>query len=138
MVKEQLKPLLLLQEEAVKDWGDVELSNNAQHDSVVVGLAPDHFHYQKMNEAFQLLKQGARLVAINKSRGNAEQKYCIKRNMNQSLSLEVVENHFQGISKLMEDSPLALALLCLLWNSLRIAKLRCKYIDCSNLKIIFD
>ena len=68
MAKEQLKPLLLLQEEAVKDWGDVELSNNAQHDSVVVGLAPDHFHYQKMNEAFQLLKRGARLVAINKSR----------------------------------------------------------------------
>ena len=68
MVKEQLKPLLLLQEEALKDWGDVESSNNAQHDSVVVGLAPDHFHYQKMNEAFQLLKQGARLVAINKSR----------------------------------------------------------------------
>ena len=68
MVKEQLKPLLLLQEEAVKDWADVELSNNVQHDSVVVGLAPDHFHYQKMNEAFKLLKQGARLVAINKSR----------------------------------------------------------------------
>ena len=68
MVKEKLKPLLLLREEAVKDWGDVESSNNAQHDSVVVGLAPDHFQYQKLNEAFQLLKQGARLVAINKSR----------------------------------------------------------------------
>ena len=52
----------------MKDWGDVELSNNAQHDSVVVGLAPDRFQYQKMNEAFQLLKRGARLVAINKSR----------------------------------------------------------------------
>ena len=63
-----MKPLLLLEEEAVKDWGDVESSNNAKHDSVVVGLAPDHFHYQKLNEAFQLLKQGARLVAINKSR----------------------------------------------------------------------
>ena len=67
--KEQLKPLLLLQEEAMKDWGETESTRvDHQYDSVVVGLAPEHFHYQKLTEAFQLLKEGARLVAINKSR----------------------------------------------------------------------
>ena len=68
MRKEQLRPLLLLQEEAMKDWGDTGSLSVDQYDSVVVGLAPEHFHYQKLTEAFQLLKQGARLVAINKSR----------------------------------------------------------------------
>ena len=68
MRKEQLKPLLLLQEEAMKDWGETDLTRVDQYDSVVVGLAPEHFHYQKLTEAFQLLKQGAQLVAINKSR----------------------------------------------------------------------
>ena len=68
MRKEELRPLLLLQEEAIKDWGDTGSSRVDQYDSVVVGLAPEHFHYQKLTEAFQLLKQGARLVAINKSR----------------------------------------------------------------------
>ena len=68
MRKEQLRPFLLLQEEAMKEWGDTESLRADQYDSVVVGLAPEHFHYQKLTEAFQLLKQGARLVAINKSR----------------------------------------------------------------------
>ena len=69
MKKEQLRPLLLLQEEAIKDWGETDTTRvDQQYDSVVVGLAPEHFHYQKLTEAFQLLKQGARLVAINKSR----------------------------------------------------------------------
>ena len=66
--KEKLKPLLLLQEEASKDWIETDSSRVDQYDAVVVGLAPEHFHYQKLTEAFQLLKQGARLVAINKSR----------------------------------------------------------------------
>lgn len=65
---EKLRPLLLLQDEAMKDWGDSDSSRVDQYNSVVVGLAPEHFHYQKLTEAFQLLKQGARLVAINKSR----------------------------------------------------------------------
>ena len=59
---------MLLQEEAIKDWDETESTRVDQYDSVVVGLAPEHFHYQKLTEAFQLLKQGARLVAINKSR----------------------------------------------------------------------
>jgi len=66
--KEKLRPLLLLQEEASKDWITTDSSRVDQYDAVVVGLAPEHFHYQKLTEAFQLLKQGARLVAINKSR----------------------------------------------------------------------
>ena len=66
--KEKLKPLLLLQEEASKDWIETDSSRVDQYDAVVVGLAPEHFHYHKLTEAFQLLKQGARLVAINKSR----------------------------------------------------------------------
>lgn len=68
MRTEQLRPLLLLQEEAMKDWSEPDSSRVDQYDSVVVGLAPEHFHYHKLTEAFQLLKQGARLLAINKSR----------------------------------------------------------------------
>merc|ERR1719270_2929781 len=40
VVKEQLKPLLLLQEEALKACGDLDKCNTVQHASVVVGLAP--------------------------------------------------------------------------------------------------
>jgi len=37
--------------------------------AVVVGLAPTMFHYEKLNEAFRLIKsQNARLIAIHKSR----------------------------------------------------------------------
>lgn len=36
--------------------------------SVVVGLAPSMFQYDKLTEAFNLLKHGSELIAINKSR----------------------------------------------------------------------
>ena len=37
-------------------------------DCVLVGLAPSLFNYSSLTEAFQLLKSGARLIAVNKSR----------------------------------------------------------------------
>ncbi|KAK2516974.1 Hdhd2 [Columba guinea] len=36
--------------------------------AVVVGLAPGHFHYEMMNKAFQLILDGAPLIAIHKAR----------------------------------------------------------------------
>ncbi|NWI34902.1 HDHD2 protein, partial [Sula dactylatra] len=36
--------------------------------AVVVGLAPEHFHYQMMNRAFRFILDGAPLIAIHKAR----------------------------------------------------------------------
>ncbi|KAJ7427685.1 Haloacid dehalogenase-like hydrolase domain-containing protein 2 [Willisornis vidua] len=36
--------------------------------AVVVGLAPEHFHYEMMNRAFRLILNGAPLIAIHKAR----------------------------------------------------------------------
>ncbi|NWZ72349.1 HDHD2 protein, partial [Acrocephalus arundinaceus] len=36
--------------------------------AVVVGLAPEHFHYEMMNRAFRLILDGAPLIAIHKAR----------------------------------------------------------------------
>ncbi|RKP24009.1 HAD-like domain-containing protein [Syncephalis pseudoplumigaleata] len=37
-------------------------------DAVLMGLAPQQFHYERMNEAFQLVRQGCPLIAIHKAR----------------------------------------------------------------------
>ena len=49
----------------MEDFSGVDVSSP---NSVVVGLSPTSFHYERLNEAFRLVKGGARLVAINKSR----------------------------------------------------------------------
>lgn len=36
--------------------------------AILIGLAPSMFHYEKLTEAFNLLSQGAELIAVNKSR----------------------------------------------------------------------
>lgn len=51
--KSKLKPLLLLTEDAKKDFKDVIPKNDAEIDAVVVGLAPDSFQYERLNEAFR-------------------------------------------------------------------------------------
>ncbi len=53
LVNNQLRPLCLVEEELVKqDFGGVEMH---EPNCVLVGLAPNLFHYEKLNEAFRLL-----------------------------------------------------------------------------------
>jgi len=61
----KLRPLLMLEDDAKKEFDGIQTDNP---NSVVVGLSRSNFHYQRLNEAFNLLKGGAKLVAINKSR----------------------------------------------------------------------
>ena len=50
--KEQLRPLLLLEQDALKDFDGLDTENP---NAVVVGLAPSKFNYDSLNEAFRLV-----------------------------------------------------------------------------------
>ncbi|KAJ8408639.1 hypothetical protein AAFF_G00252740 [Aldrovandia affinis] len=60
-----LRPLLLLDDSALDDFTGIVTSDP---NAVVVGLAPDHFNYQMLNKAFQLILDGAPLIAVHKAR----------------------------------------------------------------------
>lgn len=45
-----LRPMLLLASDAMKDFQGIDCNNP---DVVVVGLAPDFFNYEKLNKAFR-------------------------------------------------------------------------------------
>lgn len=62
---ENLRPLLLLEKSAAEQFNDIDTTNP---NCVLVGLAPSCFHYDKLDEAFRLVMNGGRLVAVNKSR----------------------------------------------------------------------
>ena len=55
----KLKPLLLLDPAAMEDFQDmnngtsVDKTSNTELNAVVVGLAPDKFHYDQLNQAFR-------------------------------------------------------------------------------------
>ncbi|CAD6197336.1 unnamed protein product [Caenorhabditis auriculariae] len=61
----KLRPLLMLENEALEDFRGIETQNP---NAVVIGLAPSHFEYDQMNEAFRLVINGAELIAIHKAR----------------------------------------------------------------------
>lgn len=66
LVKEkQVRPMLLVHDQALPDFKGIQT-----HDpnAVVIGLAPEHFHYKTLNEAFRLVLEGAPLIAIHKAR----------------------------------------------------------------------
>jgi len=65
VTKDNLRPLLLLEQSAAQQFSGL---CQDRPNCVLVGLSPSCFHYQKLNEAFQLVMGGARLVAVNKSR----------------------------------------------------------------------
>ena len=65
MARENLRPLLLLEDSAAAQFSEI---NKKNPNCVVIGLAPHLFHYDKLNEAFQLAKSGGRIIAVNKSR----------------------------------------------------------------------
>ena len=58
-----LRPLCLME-----DTSDLDPSLlSPPHNCVLVGLAPTHFHYDRLNEAFQVLQRHPRLVAIHRA-----------------------------------------------------------------------
>ena len=61
----KLNPELLISEDAMEDFSDLKMDGNRARDSVIIGLAPEHFHYEKLNCAFNLLRRGAKLIAIH-------------------------------------------------------------------------
>ncbi|KAJ8670741.1 hypothetical protein QAD02_002000 [Eretmocerus hayati] len=63
----KLNPFLLIDDKAMEDFEDLVDSSNPRN-AVLVGLAPDKFNYEKLNEAFRLLINGAGLIAIHEGR----------------------------------------------------------------------
>ncbi|XP_022920226.2 haloacid dehalogenase-like hydrolase domain-containing protein 2 [Onthophagus taurus] len=61
--EKKLNPLLLVSKEALEDFEGLNYESN--HNAVVIGLAPSEFHYDKLNQAFRLLLDGAPLIAIH-------------------------------------------------------------------------
>ncbi|CAH1113301.1 unnamed protein product [Psylliodes chrysocephalus] len=60
----KLNPMLMLSPEALEDFESVG-SPTETLNAVLVGLAPTEFHYDRLNEAFRLLQNGAQLIAIH-------------------------------------------------------------------------
>uniref|UniRef100_A0A8R1TYI5 Haloacid dehalogenase-like hydrolase domain-containing protein 2 n=1 Tax=Onchocerca volvulus TaxID=6282 RepID=A0A8R1TYI5_ONCVO len=63
--KDNLRPMLFLENAALEDFTDVDIK---KPNAVVVGLAPSKFSFASLNEAFRLLLDGAKLIAIHKGR----------------------------------------------------------------------
>uniref|UniRef100_A0A914WAQ6 Haloacid dehalogenase-like hydrolase domain-containing protein 2 n=1 Tax=Plectus sambesii TaxID=2011161 RepID=A0A914WAQ6_9BILA len=62
---ERLRPMLLLEDVALEDFEGIDTTNP---NAVVIGLAPSQFYAERMNEAFRLVLDGAKLIAIHKAR----------------------------------------------------------------------
>ncbi|XP_043272966.1 haloacid dehalogenase-like hydrolase domain-containing protein 2 [Venturia canescens] len=67
ILNRNLNPLLLIDTAAMEDFEDLKKSDSDLN-AVVVGLAPEKFHYEELNQAFRLLINGASLVAIHEGR----------------------------------------------------------------------
>ncbi|KFQ45758.1 Haloacid dehalogenase-like hydrolase domain-containing protein 2 [Nestor notabilis] len=63
--QKQVRPLLLVDDKALPDFTGIATDDP---NAVVVGLAPEHFHYEMLNRAFRLILDGAPLIAIHKAR----------------------------------------------------------------------
>lgn len=53
IVKNNLKPMLLLSADAMEDFEGLQAKENEKPNAVIVGLAPEEFHYEKLNTAFR-------------------------------------------------------------------------------------
>ncbi|XP_066151418.1 haloacid dehalogenase-like hydrolase domain-containing protein 2 [Euwallacea fornicatus] len=60
-----LKPMLMVAPEAMEDFQDLSCPPTETPDAVVIGLAPTEFQYNRLNEAFRHLQNGAQLIAIH-------------------------------------------------------------------------
>ncbi|KAI8913721.1 HAD-like domain-containing protein [Entophlyctis helioformis] len=67
--RHNLRPLLFLEPDALPDFDGIPAA--APHNAVVIGLAPSHFHYDRLNEAFKVLREGGQLIGIHKGRNYA-------------------------------------------------------------------
>ncbi|KAF5272712.1 hypothetical protein FQA39_LY07739 [Lamprigera yunnana] len=65
IVERKLKPMLLLAPEAMEDFVGLACPDGEKPNAVVVGLAPTEFHYERMNEAFRCILEGAQLIGIH-------------------------------------------------------------------------
>lgn len=63
--KQNVRPMLLLSEDALKDFTGIPIDNP---NAVVVGLAPETFNFVTLNKAFRLILDGASLIAIHKAK----------------------------------------------------------------------
>lgn len=59
------RPLLMVDDRSLEDFKGIETKDA---NAVVVGLAPEKFQYNTLNQAFRLLMDGAPLIAIHKAR----------------------------------------------------------------------
>ncbi|KAK5639879.1 hypothetical protein RI129_010690 [Pyrocoelia pectoralis] len=64
IVNRNLKPMLLLEPEALEDFEGLQCKDGKPN-AVVIGLAPSEFHYEKLTEAFRCLLGGAQLIGIH-------------------------------------------------------------------------
>ncbi|RLN96834.1 hypothetical protein BBJ28_00017628 [Nothophytophthora sp. Chile5] len=60
-----LRPLLLIDPSLQEEFDEVDCTDP---NAVVIGLAPEHFHYNKLNEAFRVLLAGGSLIALHEAR----------------------------------------------------------------------
>ncbi|CAD6231965.1 GSCOCG00001675001-RA-CDS [Cotesia congregata] len=67
VIAKKFNPFLIIDPAAMEDFEDL-IKTNEESNAVVVGLAPDKFNYEKLNEAFRLLMKGASLIAIHEGR----------------------------------------------------------------------
>lgn len=63
-----LKPMLMLEKEALEDFPGLTDFKEDEQNAVVIGLAPNMFNYPELNKAFRLLLKGATLIAIHAGR----------------------------------------------------------------------
>jgi len=63
---EYCSPMLLLDPAALPDFEGT--CSNGEINAVVVGLTKSNFHYERLNDAFRHVMNGAELVAIHKGR----------------------------------------------------------------------
>jgi len=68
VVEKGYRPHLMLTDSALQDFQDIP--NDDDPDAVVVGLSPQHYDYEQMNTAMNMLlnDKDAKLIAINKAR----------------------------------------------------------------------
>lgn len=53
IIKNRLKPMLFLTPEALEEFEDIAAGKCDKPNAVVIGLARDEFHYDKLNYAFR-------------------------------------------------------------------------------------
>ena len=61
----QLRPFCLMED--TSDFQESGIDTTPPHNCVVVGLAPSHFVYSQLNQAFRILLDHPKLVAIHKA-----------------------------------------------------------------------